>query len=157
MPRLRPLSARSSSTNVAASSLSPIAFGRSGLVRRLPHRPREPPPFLPHLAPSPCVLLQLEMLELAQELLPAVEAPDVERAVGERRTKGAAGLLTVRAVGEATLRCQLLEVGKRRVDSLARIPELQLTHARRIEHEPGTGEEDELAVRRRVPPAAVVL
>src|SRR5438132_10778501 len=97
---------------------------RSGfaLVRRIPHSPREPPPFLARLAERPRVLLPLEPLELALQLAPALEPLDVERACSERGAHCAARLARVRAVGEPALGGERLDVRERGLETLVSAP-----------------------------------
>ena len=136
--------------------LAAVAVARRLLVRHLPPGPLEARPLLSRLRPCAPVLLAREPLELALQLAPALVALEVERPVRERRAHRAARLLRVRAVGEAALRRERLDVSERGLEAGVRVPELQLAHARRVEHEPAVGQRHELAVRRRVPAAAVL-
>ena len=61
----------------------------------------------------------------------------------------------MRAVREAAPRGERLDVRERLAEPVRRLPELELAHPRRVEHETAAGQEDELAVRRRVPAATV--
>src|ERR671923_995259 len=122
---------------------------------RVPARACPAPHRLPGFGPRPPVLLQFERTELALQLLVAAVAIRIERAVRERALDGAAGLALVAAVAEATMLEERFDVAERRAEPFFGIPELELPHARRVEHEPTTRERDQLARRRRVPPAPV--
>ena len=61
----------------------------------------------------------------------------------------------VRAVEEAALRRELLDVRERRFEPLVRDPELELAHPGRVDDEASSREKHELAVRGRVAAAAV--
>src|SRR5207248_1562735 len=93
--------------------------------------------------------------ELALQLLVARVAAAVELAAGEGPPDRAARLAAMRAVGEAALRGERLDVRERLAEPLRRLPELELSHPRRVEDEAAAREEDELAVTRRVPAAPV--
>jgi hypothetical protein len=94
---------------------------------------------LPCVRPRAAVLLPREALEFALQLAPALEPFHVERPIGERRTHGAAGLAAVRTVGEAALPCERFEILEGGLDSRVRVPQLQLAHPGRVEHQPALG------------------
>src|SRR5204863_8889793 len=101
------------------------------------------------------VAARLERLELALQLQVALTALARERPVFERRTDRAARLRTVRAGGEAAPPRDLLDVSERVLE--VGVPELQPADLRRVEDDSAAGEQDQLAVRCRVPAAVVVL
>lgn len=109
----------------------------------------------PQLGAEPCVLPRLQHPELTLELAVAREPLRRERPAVDRRGHRAAGLGLVRAVGEAALQRQRLDVLERLPHPLAGLPELELAQAGRVEDEPAAREQVELAARRRVPAAAV--
>src|SRR5206468_3601514 len=133
-------------------------------------RSLDAPPFQPHRrlgvgrdrvpAPSllcmpPLVELSLQMRELALELDVALPALVRQRARCERGADRTPGLDAVRAVGEAALEREARDVVESLLEPVARFPELELPQARRIDHDPALREHDQLAVRRRMPAAAV--
>ena len=64
----------------------------------------------------------------------------------DRGEHGALRLVHVRAVGEAAVRGELLDVRERRVEAGgAGVPELQLAQARRVDHEPAARQHEQLA------------
>ena len=78
-------------------------------------RPELPLPRL--LLPQPRVLAQCDRTQLALELAPAVQALARKFPGFDRGEDGAFRLVHVRAVAEATVRGELLDVGKGRVES----------------------------------------
>ena len=76
------------------------------------------------------------------------EALGIERAVVDRRAHGAARLLVVLAVAEAALVHQLEHVGEGALDALARQPQRQRAHARRVD-QPAAVVRHRAAARRR--------
>src|SRR5580765_5546353 len=132
-----------------------VLRGRA-LIGHLSHRPCEARPLLARLRLRAAVLLRRQPLELTLELAPALEALQVERPVRERGTDRAAGLAPVRTVGEPALCSQRLDVLERRLETGLGIPQLQLAHSGRVEHETAFGKPNELPVRGRVPAAAVL-
>src|SRR5262249_62039579 len=102
------------------------------------------------------ILLAGKPLELTLELSPALEALEVERAARECRAHRAAGLPAVRAVVEPAVRRERLDVLEGGLEARLRVPELQLSHAGRVEHQPAVRKRHELAARGRVPAAAVL-
>lgn len=82
--------------------------------------------------------------QLMGETAVAVEPSCVEPAGGDRRPHGAAGLELVRAVGEAAAGCEFDDLGKGLVHAFVRIPEAELAHAGRVEHECAIRQEEQL-------------
>ena len=97
----------------------------------------------------------LDRLQLALQLRVALPALPRQRAVGERLADRAAGLLIVGAVGEAAAPRDLLDVAEGLLE--VGVPELQLAHPGRVEDDAAAGQQDQLAVGRRVPARLVVL
>src|SRR5207244_9448645 len=96
--------------------------------------------------------------QLALELAPAVEPLARQLAGLHRREHGAARLVHVRAVAEAAIGCELLDVGKGRVQrGSADVPQLKLAEAGRVDYEPAAGQDEQLAVRRGMAALVVVL
>src|SRR5215207_2535836 len=132
---------------VEAKAKSP-AFG-------VPLGPSEATSRLPLLGLQPLVLPDRKRPYLSLQLAIACVALAFERAVHERALDRAPGLTFVRAVGEAALGSQRLDVAEGRAEALVRIPELQLTHPRGIEQQAAAGQDDQLASRGRVSAAPV--
>src|SRR4051812_25728885 len=75
-----------------------------------------------------CGFLRLEFLIL-------FETQRQQFASRERRAHGAPGFVRVAAIGETAAQRERFDIGKRILDSLLDSPELQLAHARRIDHQ----------------------
>ena len=72
-------------------------------------------------------------------------------------THRAAGLAGVTAVAEAAALADRLDVGERAGDRFARVPQLQLAHAGRVDQDAAAGQQHELTAGRGVAAAAVGL
>src|SRR5262245_53773295 len=108
---------------------------------RFPHAPREAAAGLASVRLGPAILLQLEVLELPGELAPALQAAGIDRS-----PDGAPGLRAVRAVVEPAPSGELLDVPEGVRDPGVRVPEPQLAHARRVEHEAAVRDPEQLAL-----------
>src|SRR5258706_12698386 len=108
------------------------------------------------LGPGEGVDPALVVGRFADELPPALEAIRLEAAVGQGGRDRAARLAVVAAVPEPAAGDELVDVGEGLLEAV-RFPEGELAHPRRVEHETPVGQQVELAPRRRVPAARVVV
>src|SRR5579864_6116104 len=88
--------------------------------------------------------------ELALQLAVGIPARPIQRTVGQRRLNGTAGLRAMPAIVKAARRRQRLDIGERRRDAAVCVPQAKLTHAGGVEDQRAVGQQDQLAMRRRV-------
>src|SRR5687767_10555713 len=92
---------------------------------------------------------------LALEFLETLPALGRERAAVEGCLNRAAGFAAMRAIAEPTLAGEVRDIGECGVErTCIGFPELQLAHARRVNHQCAGGGDDQLAVGGRVPALA---
>ena len=103
------------------------------------------------------VLAAFEIVKLLLELDVALPAGGFEGAVVERLPHRAARFGTVPTVTETALCGERFDVLERHAEALFISPQLQLAHARGVDDDAAAGLDDQLAMRRGVAPAPVVL
>src|SRR5205814_5306621 len=129
----------------------PLVLGAGAALAR----PLLPLPLL--LAAQARVRADRDRAQLALELQPAGVSLPRQLARPQSRLHGAVRLRVVRAVVEAAGERELLDVRERLLDgSGAAVPELELAEPGSVDDDPAAGQEDELAVRRRVASFVVV-
>src|SRR5262245_60846205 len=157
-------------TTVTVSVLPPPHAARAGtsprrrtsrrthgsLVLHVPQLTMAATPLLSRLRAQARVPLQVKRPELPLELEIAVEALRGERPVRDRRSDRTAGPVGRGAVGELAAGGELGGVWESRVEHGFGCPERELAHPRCVEEESAARQRLELAVRRRVPAAAVL-
>src|SRR6187551_1540977 len=121
------------------------------LVLDVPQLTVSAPPLLSRFRAQARVLSDLERAQLPLQLQVAVEPLGVQRPVFDRGLDGAARLVEMRAVCEPAGTRELDDVRERGFEDALVRPERQLTHSRCVEEKRSSGQQDELAVRRRVP------
>ena len=94
---------------------------------------------------------------LLHEPFEAAQADLVEPSGGDRRLHGAAGFLIVLAVAEPAAVHQVEHVGEGPLDAVARQPQAQRPHARRVDQPTLTPQRHEFGGDRRVPATLVAL
>src|SRR5690349_7482011 len=114
------------------------------------------PPALLVLGTEPCVALALGPLELTLELAVALQPLRIEPPLRDCQVHRAIGLGAVLTVREAALRRERRHVLEDVVHLLGALEQLQLAQPGSVEDETAALEDDQLAVRGRVPPAPVL-
>src|SRR6476661_2272456 len=99
----------------------------------------------------------LGMRQLPFELAMTGEAVGGDRAAGERRADRAAGLAVVATVAEPAARGDLLDGVERHVDAVVGTGNLECADPGRVDEQGAAGEDEQFAMRRRVPAPRVVL
>ena len=92
------------------------------------------------------VLLTRAELLLQVQLAIALEAAGVEPSVSDGVCDGAARLSLMSAIAKAAGFSERVDVGKRAPERLARVPQLQLPHARRVDEDAAARHENHLPV-----------
>src|SRR6185503_20411644 len=105
---------------------------------------------------EPCIHARIQILEFFLQLHVAFVTLGVKRPVGERLTHRATRFVLMPAVGEITSRRNRFHIRKRFAKRAARVPQLKLSHSGRVDQQSTSLEHQQLAMRRRVPAAAVV-
>ncbi len=100
------------------------------------------------------VLAPLVKRELTLELTERLEPLRLEPAVVGGLAHGASRLLLVAAIAEVTAVGELVDVAEGVFE--AAFPELHLAHAGRVDDQAASGQDQQLAVRRRVAPALIL-
>lgn len=95
------------------------------------------------------------MSSRAAQALVALPTSKGERAVGEGSLEGAAGLYRVAAITKTALAGQGNDISKSSFNACLRLPWLDFTHTRGIDHDYAVGGDEQFALGRGVAPLAI--
>jgi hypothetical protein len=138
-----------------ASSASPLGTAALALYVRA-HVAHEAPDLRAGRRGRTLILFPLEIRQLPPELMPVLEPVGREVSPCNGFGDGTARLTGVLAIAKATLLRQFLEICEHGAEPVVGVPQLQLTHPRRIDEQRAVVESKQLAMRRRVLSAAIL-